>query len=495
MFFRFLPAPGAGCFPWRLGVGAVLLAAALSVGAADAGDQPAGAQYSPPGLYDPVIYRLDNGLRVILKPRDHIRNVEIRAVVGVGQAHFPCGRQQVPHFLEHMLFAAIPGVSESEFEQRMFEIGAYSNATTNLTDTVYELGAYTTGTPEVLELLGRMLFVGELGRESFRLTRDIIRRESGGEPNLYERWLAGADQKTSAFQHAVRDLSTQRFASCPGIDTGADVTLEAVRAAYRDHYAPQATTLVLVGDFTVAQARGWVDAAFGAYPRKDGTSTPALPAVKENLKPTYEGVSTEPGIGIVGVTGGYLAEDYYARVLLRHYLDNRLYQRLRVESGLTYTPSVETYDTPRHGLFGIYAELPEDAAGRARAIIREEIARLTDGRLDTDTFRAARRSLLLRWAQSTETNAGFADYYANWLPELGAYGRFRNDEVAVAALTVADLQHAAQAVFAPDNVTLLQDSAFNDRVQWVIAGAGGVALLAVLGLGGWVAARRRRRVA
>jgi len=470
----------------------VLLAGVCWVGAVGAGDERPGAQFSPPGLYDPVVYTLDNGLRVILKPRDHIRNVEVRAVVELGQAHYPCGRQQVPHFLEHMLFAAIPEVSESAFEQRIFELGAYSNAATNLTDTVYEFSAYTSSTPEVLDLLGQMLFAGELGRDSFRLTRDIIRRESGGEPNLYERWLAGADQKTSAFQHAVRDLSTQRFAACPGIDTGAGVTLEAVRKAYRDHYVPQATTLVLVGDFTVAQARGWVDSAFGGYPRKEGASPLELPAVDDDLKGRYEGVSAEPGIGIVGVTGGYLEEDYYARVLLRHYLDNRLYQRLRVESGLTYTPSVETYDTAHHGLFGIYAELPEDSAGQAREIIREEIARLTEGRLDTETFRAARRSLLLRWAQSTETNAGFANYYANWLPELDAYGHFRNDEVAVAALTAADLQHAAQAVFAPDNVTLLRDRAFNDRVQWVIVGVGASALVVIVGLVGWLVARRRR---
>ena len=42
-------------------------------------------EYSPPGLYDVEHYLLDNGLRVVLKPRDGAHTVSFRVVVGVGQ--------------------------------------------------------------------------------------------------------------------------------------------------------------------------------------------------------------------------------------------------------------------------------------------------------------------------------------------------------------------------------------------------------------------------
>ena len=41
-------------------------------------------EYSPPGLYDVEHYVLDNGLRVVLKPRDGAHTVAFRIVVGVG---------------------------------------------------------------------------------------------------------------------------------------------------------------------------------------------------------------------------------------------------------------------------------------------------------------------------------------------------------------------------------------------------------------------------
>lgn len=470
----------------------VLLAAAGGAAAGPAGQRP-GAQYSPPGLYNPVIYKLDSGLRVILKSRRHIRSVSVRAAVGVGQAHYPCGQQQVPHFLEHMLFAAIPGMSESDFEQQMFDIGADSNAFTNMRDTVYTFTTYSENTPTVLQALSRLLFAGKLNRQSFDRTKAVIRRESGGEPNLYEQWLQGTDQKTSAAELALRDLSARYFGVCPGVDTGKDVTFDQVRRAYARYYAPDNTTLILVGDFGIGQAKRWVRDAFAGVGSKREAHTASLPAVSQLSKAVYRGVSDQPGVGIVAKTGGYLGPDFYARVLMQHYLNNRLYQRLRVQTGLTYTPSVGQYSTPDSGLFGISAELPEASQPAALKIIHQEIGRLTGGKLDEATFRKARRSLLLNWAQSTETNAAFADFYADSLAELDRYGRFRNEEVAVAALTADDLTRVARRVFAEGNVATLYDSSFNDRVEMVIAGAGGLLLLAVLVLGGWLVRRRRRR--
>lgn len=468
------------------------LAAAFWAGAANAEVQRPAERFSPPGLYDPAIYELDNGLRVILKPRRHIRNVEIRASVGVGQAHFPCGRQQVPHFLEHMLFAAIPGVSESEFEQRMFEIGAYSNAWTGDIKTVYEFSTYSETAPVALGALGKMLFAGELEQKSFQLTRAIIRRESGGEPNLYERWLRRMGQRTQSVDLALRDISARRFMACPGVDTGADVTLEEVRGTYARYYDPRQATVVLVGDFDVGQARAWIETAFGDY-SNDGAAAPAeVPPADGTLKQVYRGVAPQPGVGLVARTDGYLDSDYYALVVMSHYLDNRMYQALRVETGLTYTPEVYVQNAPNVGLIGIYAELPPSSADRALRIIRSEIDRLAEGRVDEATFQKARRSLLLNWAQGTETNAAFADYYVNSLGELDVYGRFRNEEVAVAELDPEGLQRVASRVFADGRTAILRDEDFDGRQQMLVLGLVGALLLVLTGVGVWVFRRRRR---
>jgi len=50
------------------------------------------SEYSPPGIYDVEHYVLNNGLRVILKPRDGTRSVAFRLVVGIGQNDYDCDR-------------------------------------------------------------------------------------------------------------------------------------------------------------------------------------------------------------------------------------------------------------------------------------------------------------------------------------------------------------------------------------------------------------------
>lgn len=72
--------------------------------------------FTPFGLYEPQITTLGNGLRVVLNPRNHAHNVAFRLVVNIGAWNFPCGQREIPHFLEHLLFAGTSKHSEAELE-------------------------------------------------------------------------------------------------------------------------------------------------------------------------------------------------------------------------------------------------------------------------------------------------------------------------------------------------------------------------------------------
>ena len=60
-------------------------------------------EYNPSDLYDVEYFKLENGFDVVLKKRTHVPNVAVRLVVDVGMRHFRCGKQETPHFLEHLL--------------------------------------------------------------------------------------------------------------------------------------------------------------------------------------------------------------------------------------------------------------------------------------------------------------------------------------------------------------------------------------------------------
>ena len=114
----------------------VIAGVVLLSGGATAGE------YTPPGLYDVDHSVLDNGLRVILKPRHGAHTVAFRVVVGVGQHDYDCGWQETPHFLEHLLFAGTSRHTEAELEELVEQHGGYWNAYTYAEETVYALDIY-----------------------------------------------------------------------------------------------------------------------------------------------------------------------------------------------------------------------------------------------------------------------------------------------------------------------------------------------------------------
>ena len=451
-----------------------------------------GEDFNPKGLYDPLVYSLDNGLTVVLRPRHHVPNTTIFAVVGLGTAHYACGKREVPHFLEHMLFDAIADMSETELEQKMYEHGISANAFTDRDATVYQFAGYAPNAPVALNALSRFLYSGELSREAFQQAQAIIKQEYGGKPTVLERWLHRNELQKSALRYAVADKSSQYFGICPELDWGQNVTYEDVESAYETYYRPANTTLILVGDLDLEEARSWIEANLGFVESAGDASPPEIETAGTFAAPVYRGYAAQPGVGVAVPTGGLLDDDYYARRLIRHYLSNRLLKRLRFETGLTYSPSVYEYSGPTFGIFGIQADLDADRADAALEIIHEELERLRSSPMDEDEFRGAQLALLKRWAQGTETNRGFANYYRDSLDELRVFGALRNEEVAVASLTPVALQEAAHRLLDPDRIAVLRDESYMERLQSVLLVLGALVLAVAAGLFIWMSRYRRR---
>ena len=103
----------------------------------------AASQYTPPGLYDADYRVLTNGLGLVFKPRGEARNTAIRLVVNVGTHRFPCGKRELPHFLEHLLFTGTSTHTEAELDDLIEEQGGIWNARTEPEKTVYEIDIYS----------------------------------------------------------------------------------------------------------------------------------------------------------------------------------------------------------------------------------------------------------------------------------------------------------------------------------------------------------------
>lgn len=432
-------------------------------------EQARNGVFSAEGLYEPRVVEYDNGLTLVAKQRPGIRTVSVRVNVGVGSAHYECGQTHVPHFLEHMLFGSVPGLTEAELEREFFELGAYSNAYTATLQTVYELDVFSGTAMEGLDLMAKMLNRAELQPDSFEATQQIIWREMGGEPGPVQIQTLPGGKLASGLTEAVAELSPRHFGTCEEWDAGQDVEFESVRRAYEDYYVPQNMTWIVVGDFDEDRLLGWAERRLKPVARGDA-EPPTAPDVSEFQQQEYSGLAEEPGVSLLVKTNGHTGDGYYARAFISHLLDEQLYKRLRLDNALTYTPYSTSWNLSDWGMFGIMVESEEDDHDEALRIIDEIVDVLVSAPLDADEFRIVQRSLLRQWAQGVEMNADYAQHYVNSLFELRRHGKFTNDEVKVAELTPERVHEVARRLFAPGRTVIVRDG---DRQQRIDAKAGG----------------------
>lgn len=450
--------------------GTVLIGAAfafLPLGAlaqTDLLDSAMAGDYSPAGLYDPRIMEFDNGLTLVLNRRPETRTVAIRVRVGLGMAHYECGQRHVPHFLEHMLYDAIPGMLEAELEQRFFELGATSNAATQSTETIYKLDTFSGTTISGLDLTADMLTNAKLTRGSFDKAKKVIFREEGGDPGPVETQALLGGRLASGSRKALGDVAPRHFGVCGIWDTGQNVDYTTVRKAYQHYYTPENMLWVVVGNFDETRLMRWADRRLGALPESAGRA-PTEPDRGDFGDQNYTGFANEPAVSLLAVTDGLAGENYFAYALIEHLLELRLYERLRLEAALTYTPAADLYNETDWGLFAIQVDASHDEQDEALRVINKLIAKLQDAPLSAEEFREAQLSLLREWAQSVETNAGYANYYVTSMSTFQRDGSFLNDEVALARLTPEDLLRAARKLFAPGNYVTVCDADRQEEID------------------------------
>ena len=432
-------------------LGGILLlfgSALLTAGSVLAGE------YSPPGLYDVEHSVLPNGLRVILKPRQGAHSVAFRVVVGVGQHDFDCGWQEIPHFLEHLLFTGTSRYTEVGLDQLIEQHGGDWNAYTYSEDTVYTLDIYGKYAMLGLDVLHQIMTDSLLSSDDVETSRGIVEREAGGRPSAIQQWMRRKGVGWSATDKALRQVLPGSNYICDEYESAASITREHIIEAFRTYYVPCNMALVVVVDFDAEAMHVAIRDTFGAIPAQPvperNMPVPPPPrtftAVKSTANPVL-GSGAE--VGMVFRAVGMTSPDYYPFYVLAEYLGTRLYETIRIENGLSYAPVSELGSLLDYGVFIAYADVELDMQDSALELLRAQIRRLQEP-LDVSSVELAKRKLLLRMVQGYESNGELADYYADSVFEYKTGGGLVDQEARIEAVTAADLHRIATQYLSPD---------------------------------------------
>ncbi|MGA4637107.1 M16 family metallopeptidase [Pseudomonas solani] len=212
-------------------------------------------------------FRLANGLRVLLVPRE-APGVELRLLVRSGSLQESPEQRGLAHFVEHMAFKGSRHFSGKTglgaLEREGVSLGPDINAATRFNSTLYKI-SLPDDEPAHADLALRVMadWASQLSfdAQAFEAEREVIVEEWRLRQGVGQRINQRLDEllyQDSDYQgrDPIGDLQVIRHAP-----------LEQAIAYYRDWYQPQRMTLMLVGSFDEAQVRERIEASFASQPK------------------------------------------------------------------------------------------------------------------------------------------------------------------------------------------------------------------------------------
>jgi predicted Zn-dependent peptidase len=460
------------------------------------------SSYAPQGLYTAEVVGFANGFRVLLKERPDTRNVALRLAVGLGTRHFDCSRRETPHLLEHLLMAGTARHTEAELNSMIEEHGGTWNAVTGTERTIYQVDIFDRYASTGVDVLYEIIADASFSVASINKAEEIVYREAGGRPTRLRRLLYGFGAGKTAWQKADEWLLPGNGVLCHRL-----VDLDAIgRKDLDEAYAltadPANLTLVVVGNFDRRDLLARLRETFGsmaagpARPRP-AITTPPFPSggpreVAGSLTPF---LGTAGSVSIAFRTDGSDAPDAAAIEVLAKIIDRKLYERIRVEKGLSYAPEAVVFMQPDYGVFYLTADTSLDNIGRVRELFEQIIQRAREAPPTPDEVERAKSKILLQWVQGYETNAGFANYYAAHLSEIDQNGAFRNYEDQIDGVTADDVQRVIARYLGKDNSVVIRSvPTISYTLFFMVLGAAAAVIALVILLKMRRLTKRKKRV-
>jgi zinc protease len=369
-----------------LGLGIPLLLLAPAMVTAGSGDRAEARTQADEIEIQYERYTLDNGLEVILHRDTSAPLVAVNIWYHVGSGDEVHGKSGFAHLFEHMMFQGAKHIGEDVHFDILREIGATDvNGTTSSDRTNY----YETVPTHELETAlwlesDRMGYMLELlNDKSLANQIDVVRNERrqryDNVPYGLERFAVAKALYPEG--HPYRHLTIGKHEDLES------ASVEDVRAFFQKWYVPSNATLLLAGDFEIAEAKAMIDKWFGSFPKLAKPEHVKVPAPK--LERTHREVIDDPFARLrrihwvwhspellgaddleLRVVGDVLGADGWGR------LSQKLVEQEKIAQSVWAVQSGSMFS----GTFDIVVTLTpgneDDKQARAEAIMQAEIDRM-----------------------------------------------------------------------------------------------------------------------
>lgn len=395
--------------------------------------------------------RLPNGARVATEHMPQAKTTSLGIFIEAGSRHEGPGQEGLAHLWEHMAFKGTENRDALAIAKELDLLGGLANAYTSREVTCFHIRVMDAHLPRAFDILADIalhpaLDPAELRREQGVILQEISMIEETPEDKIVEAFWQAAWQNP-AVGHPVTGT--------PASVGAADVA--SMQAWRRDHYQPEAITVVAAGAVShealadmAAKALDHLPRGQAALPSPAGAYQPPRLAIRRDCE-QHHVILAFPSVGNkspLRYTHSILA------TLLGGNMSSRLFQEVREKRGLAYAIDASIDGLSDAGLLEIQAAVDPERTGELLAVVRGELDALAGGHIDPAELLHTRehlKGLLYLGAESTENRM------MRLARNIILFGRHISLEETAAALdaaTLGDLADAAGEAFRPDRTGL-----------------------------------------
>ena len=416
-----------------------------------------------PRLNTPTLHQLPNGLTIIAEQMP-VEAVNLNVWIKVGSAVESDAINGMAHFLEHMIFKGTERLASGEFERRIEERGAVTNAATSQDYTHYYI---TTAPKDFADLAPLQIDVvsnasipdDAFERERLVVLEEIRRSEDNPQRRTFRRVM----------ETAYTELPYRRAVLGPE-SVIAELKPQQMRDFHTNWYQPQSITAVAVGNLPVEEliatvAEGFTKLSTDTINRVSPhspvqtrliASLPPESAFTEIVRREFVDDSLQqarlvmvwrvPGMTQLDRTYGL---DVLAGIL-GHGRTSRLVRDLREERGLVSSISVSNMSNQLQGTFYISAKCAVENLAEVEDAIAQHIRKVQTELVTESEIARVRRRVANRFIFGNETPSDRSGLYGYYQSLLGDLEPAFNYPDYIQSQDATDLMQAAKEYLSPN---------------------------------------------
>ncbi|MCB2288346.1 insulinase family protein [Clostridium sp. CS001] len=337
------------------------------------------------------LFKLDNGLRVVVENIGYVNSVSVGLWVENGSRNENEINSGISHFIEHMLFKGTIRRTAKQIAEEIEDVGGQINAFTGREATCFYIKALDTHLDLSLDILSDMLFNSNFLEEEIEKEKGVIVEEINMSEDSPEDVLSDLHTK------AIWDTDSISLPILGTMDTVKSFSRKDIVDYIASYYIPENSVISISGKFDMDNIEKLVEKYFGKWnsEKKNITkySSPEISRLHYFRKKDIEQLHISLGIPGVGIG----TDDTYTLILLSNILgggaSSRLFQKVREELGVCYSIYSYVSALKNTGIVSIYAGLSPQYAKVAINAIEEEVSNFAKNGIDNERLIKAKEQL------------------------------------------------------------------------------------------------------